>query len=93
MGYTIRNRDFRYTAWLDDPNGRAYPPGSGEAYGPVEFEELYDLRNDPNETENVAGRKSFEALQRELRADLFRMIEDPAAASRHFAPNLESERN
>jgi hypothetical protein len=50
---------------------------------------LYDLKNDPNETENIAGREPFEALQRQLRADLFRMIEDPALGSRHFAPNPE----
>jgi hypothetical protein len=39
-------------------------------------EELYDLRRDPQQLENVAGRPAYRAVQQRLRADLDRWMLD-----------------
>lgn len=41
MGYTVRTVDYRYTAWVNSKNA-------------VVAQELYDLKNDPDERVNVA---------------------------------------
>lgn len=47
MGYSIRAERFRYTEWREFETGK------------VEATELYDHDNDPGETVNVAGAKTF----------------------------------
>ncbi|HWB86014.1 MAG TPA: sulfatase-like hydrolase/transferase [Bryobacteraceae bacterium] len=55
-----------------------YPTG----YEPV----LFDLHNDPGEQHNVAGRPETSAIQKELHADLLRLVPDPdALTERAFA--------
>ena len=52
MGYTIRNSDFRYTEYVKmrDLGDYNWEP---EWENPIDHEELYDLRNDPQENINV----------------------------------------
>ena len=52
MGYTVRTSDYRYTEYIKmrDLGGYNWEP---EWDNPVDHEELYDLRKDPQENMNV----------------------------------------
>ena len=52
MGYSIRTPDFRYTEYVNIKNlgDFIYEP---EWDNPADHEELYDLRNDPQENVNL----------------------------------------
>lgn len=52
-GETVRNQSFRYTAWVD-------------SQGDVREAELYDLRTDPTESTNVAGRSAYRSQLGEM---------------------------
>lgn len=52
MGYSIRSATHRYTAWLDWNSDKSVADWAAAA----QDEELYDLQNDPQEDNNVAGR-------------------------------------
>lgn len=54
MGYAVRTDGFRYVAWVDRETGE------------VLFQELYDLKNDPDETVNVAREARFAEKVAEL---------------------------
>ena len=86
MGYAIRSKEYRYTAWLEDPDGRGGEANSGPEYGSVVFEELYDLQKDPYETENLADQEPYRAIQAELKENVFVMIKDPVSGYRAFLP-------
>lgn len=51
MGYTIRKGDYRYTEWISDEftTAKAFDPSKLKA------SELYDYKNDPNETKNLVN--------------------------------------
>lgn len=72
-GYTMRTDRYRFTAWLDDRTPSAEPLAV----------ELYDQKNDPNETINIAKQNPelVARLLAELRAGprgLFRTTNSPA---------------
>ena len=46
MGDTVRTRDYRYTAWIDED-------------GSIVARELYDLRKDSVEATNLAGQRAY----------------------------------
>ena len=52
MGYSVRTPDFRYTEYVHIKNlgHYNYEP---EWNNPIDHEELYDLRNDPQENVNM----------------------------------------
>ena len=66
MGYSLRTDRYRYTQWRDFQTGK------------VIAEELYDHQHDPDETENVAGRKENADTIAELAEQLGEMIENKA---------------
>jgi arylsulfatase A-like enzyme len=86
MGYAIRSKDYRYTAWLHDPDGRGGEHNSGPEYGGVVFEELYDLNKDPLETKNLVGDSVYENIRTDLKAKLFKVIKDPVNGYKQFMP-------
>lgn len=45
------------------------------AFGPRPAEELYDLRNDPHQMENLAGDPAFAAVKKELSEKLMGVLE------------------
>jgi iduronate 2-sulfatase len=51
MAYTVRTQDYRYVEWRSPDGGNA-----------IIKQELYDLENSTNETENLAGRGEMEEV-------------------------------
>jgi len=68
MGYSLRTDRYRYTQWRDFQTGE------------VLAEELYDHKNDPAETVNVAGREAYGDTAERLAKQLDAMVQRPAAA-------------
>jgi len=62
MGYSIRNKQYRFTIWMKD-SFRSYQPFKKEL---VIGTELYDYKNDPLETVNVAADKKYTAVSNDL---------------------------
>ena len=65
MGYSIRTKRFRYTAWL----GESYSSEKPFAEAKVEATELYDYEKDPLETKSMIGDKVYtkeEAMMKQL---------------------------
>ncbi|MCF7847983.1 MAG: sulfatase [Kiritimatiellales bacterium] len=56
MGYTLRSTRFRFIKWL------AMDYQKGERSGPLVLRELYDYRNDPYESVNLAGNPEYTAV-------------------------------
>ena len=58
MGYSLRDNRYRYIEWRDNRDRNAEPI----------FQELYDHRNDPHETMNIADshQKESQRLSNEL---------------------------
>ncbi|WP_262920005.1 sulfatase [Niabella hibiscisoli] len=54
MGYTVRDKGFRYTAWYNLSTNQ------------VEARELYDMRKSEVETENLAGQKKHRQVENKL---------------------------
>lgn len=61
VGYSIRTQDYRYTAW-----------GENGELG----EELYDIRVDPDELNNLASDGNYAAAKSELRTEWKRRVND-----------------
>jgi arylsulfatase A-like enzyme len=80
MGYTLVNQNYRYTAWLDDPDGINGPCNSGPEYGDIMMEELYDLMRDPQETRNVAWESEYTGIRAKLKQDLMHFVKKESAA-------------
>ena len=55
MGRAVRTANYRYVAWFDI------------APSEIVEEELYDHRNDPAESKNLANDSSYNAVRTELR--------------------------
>ncbi|MFT6618956.1 MAG: iduronate 2-sulfatase [Limisphaerales bacterium] len=62
MGYSIRGERFRYTEWRDFKTGK------------VQARELYDHRNDPDETANVAEAKQHRQTVKRLAQQLTKVL-------------------
>ncbi|HZX87989.1 MAG TPA: DUF4332 domain-containing protein [Reyranella sp.] len=78
---TIRSRDWVYSVYLDQVCSRK--SGHSDADW-----EMYDLRNDPTETKNLAGTglKEQARLDRELQRQMIRKGTAPAWYPKHWPP-------
>lgn len=66
MGYSLRNKQYRYTEWVGNFFNTAKPFNVAD----VKAVELYDLVNDPNETNNLAADPKMKEVVDELAAQL-----------------------
>jgi iduronate 2-sulfatase len=70
MGYSLRSRGYRYTEWVRFDTSAFRP-----VWNEVAAAELYDRDSDPDENENVAGKRRYRKVQRTLRKILRRQHE------------------
>ena len=86
--YGVRTKDFKliffYGLPLDAPGALDTETQPGW--------ELYDLREDPYETNNVYGKKEFASVQKELKAELLRLKQEVGDTDDKY-PDLMAVRN
>jgi hypothetical protein len=66
MGYSIRDKQFRYTIWMKNGFRTTQPFKAASVIG----DELYDYKTDPLEKVNVAKDKKYEAVAKKLKAEM-----------------------
>ena len=66
MGYSLRDKRYRYTIWMNN-NFRSTQPFNPEF---IVGTELYDYEKDPNETNNVVNEKEYKAVAVDLKAKM-----------------------
>lgn len=79
-GRAIRTKDWTYC--IADPTGERDQPTSTNYH---EYQ-LYDQRNDPHELVNLAGRKEYRAVARELSAQLKELMAAAGEAEPEIVP-------
>lgn len=62
MGYSLRNKKYRFTEWVGNYFNTAKPFNKND----IKAIELYDLINDPNETNNLAGSTKMQQILDEM---------------------------
>ncbi len=70
MGYSIRNKDYRYTVWMNNGYRSTQPYDEKLLIGA----ELYDYKKDPLETINVANEKEYKAVSAEMKAQMLQFF-------------------
>ncbi|WDE98465.1 sulfatase [Lentisphaera profundi] len=68
MGYTVRSKRYRYTAW------KQMDYRKGELEGPIVAEELYDYEKDPSEKSSFIKNPEYQEIKLKLRQQLEKMI-------------------
>ncbi|HRD82010.1 MAG TPA: sulfatase [Saprospiraceae bacterium] len=66
MGYSVRNKQYRYTEW----HGNSYRSGKPVDTQNVVGVELYDYAKDPNESVNLAQDPAYKQVVKEMQATL-----------------------
>lgn len=66
MGYTLRNKRYRYVKWV------AMNYMKGETSGETVATELYDYKTDPLETANLAGNPEYRKIVKRFEAEFSR---------------------
>ena len=66
MGYTLRSPDYRYVKWL------AIDYRKGQRSGKLAATELYDMRRDPLETNNLAQQPEYASVVEGFEAEFTR---------------------
>ena len=66
MGYTFRNKRYRYTVWIKDEMPFESNRKSSEIE--IDAEELYDYEKDPQETKNLINETSYKTVKTDLKA-------------------------
>lgn len=66
MGYSIRNKQYRFTIWMKD-NFRSTQPFNEASVVGIE---LYDYKKDPLETVNVAKEKSYASVTKKMQQEM-----------------------
>jgi arylsulfatase A-like enzyme len=79
-GRAIRTKDWTYC--IADPTGERDRPASTNYH---EYQ-LYDQRNDPHELVNLAGRKEYRAVARELSEQLKELMAAAGEAEPEIVP-------
>ena len=70
MGYSIRNKNYRYTVWMNNGYRSTQPYDEKLLIGA----ELYDYKKDPLETINVANVKEYKAVSAEMKAQMLQFF-------------------
>ena len=70
MGYSLRDKRYRYTIWLTN-DFRSNRPFSADL---VVGTELYDYEKDPNETVNVADSKEYKSVAKDLKSKMLAFL-------------------
>jgi arylsulfatase A-like enzyme len=63
MGYSLRDKRYRYTIWLTNDFRSTQPYNEDLVIGT----ELYDYDKDPNETINVVNEKEYQNVSKDLK--------------------------
>jgi hypothetical protein len=71
MGYSIREKQFRYTIWMRNSFRSTMPFNKASVIG----DELYDYKADPLEKHNVVKDKKYELTAKRLKAEMLRYFE------------------
>jgi iduronate 2-sulfatase len=71
MGYSIRTEQYRYTIWVKD-FFRSTKPFSTDL---IVATEMYDYKNDPNETVNVADEKNYSAVSKDMHNKMLKYLD------------------
>ena len=66
MGYSIRTNQYRLTIWMKDFFKSTQPFNKSLIVGT----ELYDYKNDPNETVNVYHKKKYSAISKKMYSEM-----------------------
>jgi iduronate 2-sulfatase len=70
MGYSFRTEQYRYTVWLKD-YFRTSKPFSKDL---IVADELYDYKEDPNETVNVVNEKKYASVANDMNEKMVRFF-------------------
>lgn len=70
MGYSLRDKRYRYTIWLGNDFKSTQPYNENLVIGT----ELYDYDKDPNETINVADEASYKGVAKDLKAKMLAFL-------------------
>jgi arylsulfatase A-like enzyme len=70
MGYSLRDKRYRYTIWLTN-DFRSNKPFSADL---VVGTELCDYEKDPNETVNVADSKEYKSVAKDLKSKMLAFL-------------------
>ncbi|NGP78190.1 DUF4976 domain-containing protein, partial [Balneolaceae bacterium YR4-1] len=81
MGYALRTDRYRYVEWHGE-NYRSYKPYEEEN---IVGRELYDYKEDPNETQNLVNKESYSEVENNLKEKLKKFLQQRSSQS------LESE--
>jgi iduronate 2-sulfatase len=70
MGYSLRDKRYRYTIWMTNDFRSNKPFNSDLIVGT----ELYDYEKDPNETVNVADVKEYKSVAKDLKSKMLKFL-------------------
>jgi arylsulfatase A-like enzyme len=71
MGYSIRDKQYRYTIWMRNSFRSTMPFNPASVIG----DELYDYKADPLEKHNAAKDKKYEAVTAKYKKEMLRYFE------------------
>jgi arylsulfatase A-like enzyme len=71
MGYSIRDKQYRYTIWMRNSFRSTMPFNPASVIG----DELYDYKADPLEKHNAAKDKNYEAITAKYKKEMLRYFE------------------
>ena len=76
MGYSLRNQQYRFTEWVGNNFTTSKPFNQQD----VRAIELYDMKNDPSETRNIANDPSMKKVVMKLTQELHAFYEQQYAS-------------
>ena len=70
MGYSLRDKRYRYTIWMGNDFRSTQPYNENLVIGT----ELYDYDKDPNETVNVADDAVYQSVAKDLKTRMIAFL-------------------